>query len=236
MCCFWKTNKIGPGLNRQTKWAVLKRIIACFCMILCGFALFFLYFLQLVTEKVVLEPKIWFQPANSVWSTRLLVKIHNMLLLPNCFSWSLVFSLSTVAKSTVVKWFSDQFRSTIRRWIVSQWNFRDLGDWALIVSCSGIIQKPWGVGSHWNWNLLKDSVYIFYCFFLVFLLGPSISAIRAYTIKLCDGGSASWSRGSDSAINLCAMKPWWGTFAYWFKKYSLSHTMIPKHLLKIDKT
>ena len=168
MCCFWKTNKIGPGLNRQTKWAVLKRIIACFCMILCGFALFFLYFLQLVTEKVVLEPKIWFQPANSVWSTHLLVKIHNMLLLPNCFSWSLVFSLSTVAKSTVVKWFSDQFRSTIRRWIVSQWNFRDLGDWALIVSCSGIIQKPWGVGSHWNWNLLKDSVYIFYCFFLVF--------------------------------------------------------------------
>ena len=168
MCCFWNTNKIGPGLNRQTKWAVLKRIIACFCMILCGFALFFLYFLQLVTEKVVLEPKIWFQPANSVWSTRLLVKIHNMLLLPNCFSWSLVFSLSTVAKSTVVKWFSDQFRSTIRWWIVSQGNWRDLGNWALIGSCTGTIWKPWWIGSHWNWNLLKESIFILYSVFFFF--------------------------------------------------------------------
>ena len=40
-------------------------------------------------------------------------------------------------------------------------------------------------------------------------MGPSLSPIRAYTIKLCDGGSASWIRGSDPAINLCARKPWW---------------------------
>ena len=37
----------------------------------------FFYFVPLVTEKVVLVPKNWFQPANGVWSTHSLVKKHN---------------------------------------------------------------------------------------------------------------------------------------------------------------
>ena len=32
-----------------------------------------------------------------------------------------------------------------------------------------------------------------------YLLGPSLSAIRAHTFELRDGGSASWIRGSDPA-------------------------------------
>ena len=38
-------------------------LFACFC---CGFAFFFLYFLLLVTEKVVLASKNWFQTGNGI--------------------------------------------------------------------------------------------------------------------------------------------------------------------------
>ena len=48
-----------------------------FCMILSSFLLFFVYFVPLVTEKVVLASESLFQPANDMRSTRLLVKIHN---------------------------------------------------------------------------------------------------------------------------------------------------------------
>ena len=40
-------------------------------------SLLFLYFVPLVTEKVVFASKNWFWPANGVWSTRSLVKTHN---------------------------------------------------------------------------------------------------------------------------------------------------------------
>ena len=46
-------------------------------MILSGFLLFFVYFVPLVMEKVVLGLESLFQLANGVWSTRLLVEIHN---------------------------------------------------------------------------------------------------------------------------------------------------------------
>ena len=56
---------------------ITKKHIIHFCMFLCGFAFFFLYFLLLVTEKVALASKNWFWPANSLQVTRLLVEIHN---------------------------------------------------------------------------------------------------------------------------------------------------------------
>ena len=48
-----------------------------FCMILSGILLFFVYFVPLVTENVVLESESLFRPANGVQSTRSLVEIHN---------------------------------------------------------------------------------------------------------------------------------------------------------------
>ena len=39
---------------------------------------FFVYFVQLVTEKVVLAPESLFRPGNGMGSTRLLFEIHNI--------------------------------------------------------------------------------------------------------------------------------------------------------------
>ena len=41
----------------------------------------------ILTEKVVLASKTWFQPANSMWSTRLIVKIQN--------HWNCAFLISS---------------------------------------------------------------------------------------------------------------------------------------------
>ena len=49
-----------------------------FCHVFGGFPFFFLYFVPLVTEKVVLSSKSWFGPANGMPSTHLLVEIHNV--------------------------------------------------------------------------------------------------------------------------------------------------------------
>ena len=76
-------------------------VFACFC---AAFLSFF-FFVPLVTEKVVLASKNWFWPANGVWSTRLLVEIHNTW---NTFIQSLVsfFShLSSFLSSCFVKKF-----------------------------------------------------------------------------------------------------------------------------------
>ena len=61
-------------------------------MFLCGFPLFFLYFVPLVTEKVVLALKKLFRPVNGMWSTRSLVKIHNIQyqsLIPAFILWKI---------------------------------------------------------------------------------------------------------------------------------------------------
>ena len=70
-------------------------------MFLCWFAFFFLYFLPLVMEKVLLASKNWFRPTIGVRSTRSLVeihkthstKLHNLL---NLYLYSLVSILSGI--------------------------------------------------------------------------------------------------------------------------------------------
>ena len=66
---------------------ITKNLYCMFCIILSGFPLIFVYFVLLVTEKVVLASESLFQPANGERSTCLLVEIHNSCLkyLFKCF-------------------------------------------------------------------------------------------------------------------------------------------------------
>ena len=50
-------------------------------MFLFGFPFFFIYFVLLVTEKVVLALKFWFWQANGMRSTRSLFEIQNTITL-----------------------------------------------------------------------------------------------------------------------------------------------------------
>ena len=59
-----QASRCQPALKSKTFLLVDPSFIACFCMFLCGFPSFFLYFVLLVMEKVVLASKIWFWPAN----------------------------------------------------------------------------------------------------------------------------------------------------------------------------